>query len=42
MTPWEKTLVAAKATMRIADEYCILKMWRVKWKIEKCELKIVT
>jgi hypothetical protein len=25
MTPWAKTLVAAKATRRIADEYCILK-----------------
>jgi hypothetical protein len=26
MTPWEKTLVAAKAKRRIAEEYCILKV----------------
>lgn len=30
MTPWAKTLVAAKATTRTADEYCILKVGNVK------------
>jgi len=29
MTPWAKTLVAANATMRIADEYCILNVCKV-------------
>jgi hypothetical protein len=26
MTPWAKTLVAAKAARRMTDEYCILKV----------------
>lgn len=39
MTPWAKTLVAAKAARMIADEYCILNMWQVKWEVE--DFKII-
>lgn len=34
MTPWAKTLVAAKAKRRMVDEYCILTVWAIR-EIEK-------
>ena len=30
MTPWAKTLVAAKAKRRMVDEYCILNLWVIR------------
>ncbi len=31
MTPWAKTLVQAKAAAMMADEYCILDVFRKDW-----------
>ncbi len=41
MTPWAKTLVEAKATRRIADEYCILNEWVYGRRKQQQLLKIV-
>jgi len=39
MTPWAKTLVAAKAAMRMMDEYCILNVGDLKDRKIKRQLK---
>jgi hypothetical protein len=39
MTPWAKTLVAAKAAMRMMDEYCILNVGDLKGRKIKRQLK---